>query len=216
MCGQPHRHLDRVNAATLDRHLRILLASTSPTRRLLLERAGVAFTSVAPKVDERAAELPLLDEDATPAEIAAALAVAKARAVSHRHPDDLVIGADQTLDFDGMSLPKPESLESARRHLLTLAGRTHWLRSAVVCVRNEELVWEHMASAEMVMRDLAPEEVSRYLAEVGEAATSSVGAYQIEGPGIRLFERIEGDYFAILGLPLLPLLAFLRSQGAIA
>lgn len=196
--------------------MRILLASTSPTRRLLLKRTGIAFTAIAPKVDERAAELPLLDEDATPGEIAAALALAKAWAVSRRHPDDLVIGADQTLDFDGMSLSKPESLESARRQLLTLAGRTHWLHSAVACVRNEEVLWEQMTSARMVMRALTPEEVSRYLAEIGDAATASVGAYQIEGPGIRLFDEIEGDYFAILGLPLIPLLAFLRGQGAVA
>jgi septum formation protein len=196
--------------------MRLLLASASPTRRLLLERVGIAFGVVAPKVDERAAELPLLDEEATPAEIAAALALAKARAVSQHHPDDIVIGADQTLDFGGVSLSRPESLESARRQLLTLAGGTHWLRSAVVCVQGESVLWQHMASAEMVMRPLSPEDVGRYLAEIGDDAMASVGAYQIEGPGIRLFERIEGDYFAILGLPLLPLLTFLRSAGAIS
>ncbi|MCC6981727.1 MAG: Maf family protein [Bauldia sp.] len=196
--------------------MRLLLASTSPTRRLLLERAGIAFTAVAPKVDERATELPLLDEEATPTEIAEALALAKAKAVSRHHPEDLVIGADQTLDFGGMSLSRPESLESARRQLLALAGGSHWLRSAVCCVKGEAVLWQHVASAEMAMRPLTAEEVSRYLAEIGDDAVATVGAYQIEGPGIRLFERIEGDYFAILGLPLLPLLAFLRSAGAIA
>ena len=196
--------------------MRILLASTSPTRRLLLERAGVAFTAVAPKVDERAAELPLLDDEASPAEIAAALALAKAKAVSQHHPDALVIGADQTLDFGGVPLSKPESLESARRQLIALAGGTHWLRSAVTCVKGDAVLWEHVADAEMVMRPLTPEQVGHYLAEIGDRATASVGAYQIEGPGIRLFERIDGDYFAILGLPLLPLLTFLRGAGAIS
>jgi septum formation protein len=196
--------------------MRLLLASTSPTRRLLLERAGIEFTAVAPKVDERAAELPLLDGEASPAEIAEALAVAKAKAVAQHHPDDIVIGADQTLDFGGVSLSKPESLESARRQLIALAGGTHWLRSAVCCVRGDAILWQHVANAEMVMRPLSPEEVGRYLADIGDDATATVGAYQIEGPGIRLFERIEGDYFAILGLPLVPLLTFLRSAGAIA
>jgi septum formation protein len=196
--------------------MRIILASTSPTRRLLLEKAGVPFQAVSPKLDERAAELPLLDADASPAEIAAGLAIAKARAVSQHHPEDIVIGADQTLDFGGVTLAKPESLESARRQLIALAGGTHWLRSAVACVKGDAILWQHLASAELTMRPLSPEDVGRYLAEIGEAATASVGAYQIEGPGIRLFERIEGDYFAILGLPLLPLLSFLRSAGAMS
>ena len=193
----------------------LVLASASRARHSLLENAGIAFDVVPSTLDERAAERPLLDAGAMPEDLALALAMAKAVSVSEARPGDVVIGADQVLDLDGERLTKPDDMEAARRQLLQLSGRSHFLRCGVACARSGELVWQHVESAELVMRRLDPAAIGRYLAEVGPAALTSVGAYQIEGRGIRLFERIEGDYFCILGLPLLPLLAFLRSEGLV-
>lgn len=193
----------------------LVLASGSKTRQALLANAGIAFEAVPAAIDERAAEKPLLDAGASPDDIAMALAMVKASSVSENRGGDLVIGADQLLDLDGERLTKPEDMEAARRQLLKLSGRTHMLHSAVAAARSGEILWQHAETARLTMRRLEPAEVGRYLAEAGPAALTSVGAYQVEGPGIRLFERIDGDYFGILGLPLLPLLAFLRSEGAI-
>lgn len=193
----------------------IILASGSPYRRKLLEDAGLAFTVLKPELDERAIEAPLARSGATPEEVALVLAEAKATAVSEVRPDALVIGSDQTLSLDDELFHKPADMEGARRHLLKLSGRTHHLNSAVVLARNGEAVWRHVAVARMTMRDLEPGFVGRHLASVGNIALTSVGAYQIEGPGIQLFEKIDGDYFTIVGLPLLPLLAALRTFGAI-
>ncbi len=193
----------------------LVLASTSPTRRRLLANAGIAFDAIAPEIDERAAEAPLVRAGAPPDDIAAVLAEAKALAVSEGRPDVLVIGADQTLDLDGRSLSKPASMEEARRQLLALSGRSHSLHAAIACARNGETVWRHVETVHLTMRQLTPGEIGRYLAEAGLPVLSSVGAYQVEGRGIRLFERVDGDFFAILGLPLLPLLAFLRQAGAL-
>ena len=181
----------------------------------LLEAAGIAFATVASSVNERATEAPLMMRGASPAEVAAALADAKAMDVSTRERDALVIGADQTLDCDGVRWTKPANVTEARAQLARLADRTHRLHSSVAVARDSAVIWRHAASASLAMRALTASEIDAYLAEVGEAALASVGAYQIEGPGIRLFERIEGDYFAILGLPLLPLLLYLRGEGAI-
>jgi septum formation protein len=193
----------------------LVLASASRARQALLANAGVAFEVAPAAIDERAAEQPLLKAGATPDDIAVALAMAKAAAVSDPRPGDLVIGADQVLELEGERLTKPQDMESARRQLLQLSGRTHELHSAVAAARAGEVVWQRVETARLTMRRLDPAAIGRYLAEVGDAALTSVGAYQIEGPGIRLFERIEGDYFAILGLPLLPLLAFLRAEGVV-
>jgi septum formation protein len=193
----------------------IILASGSPFRRKLLENAGIAFTIVPPHLDERAIEEPLANSGATPDDVALVLAEAKATVVSEAHPDAFVIGSDQTLSLGDEVFHKPADMEAARRHLLRLSGRTHQLNSAVVLARNGEAVWRHVAVAQMTMRLLDPAFIGRHLADVGAVAMSSVGAYQIEGPGIQLFDRIEGDYFTIVGLPLLPLLAALRDQGAI-
>ncbi len=193
----------------------IILASGSPFRRKLLENAGIAFSVVPPHLDERAIEEPLANSGATPDDVALVLAEAKATVVSEAHPDAFVIGSDQTLSLGDEVFHKPADMEAARRHLLRLSGRTHQLNSAVVVARNGEAVWRHVAVAQMTMRTLDPAFVGRHLAQVGTIALSSVGAYQVEGPGIQLFERIEGDYFTIVGLPLLPLLAALREQGAI-
>ena len=194
---------------------RIVLASGSPTRVRLLENAGLRFTATAAAVDERTVEKPLRDRGATSAEIAAAMAAAKALAVSTSQKDALVIGADQVLDLDGRQWSKPASRDAARAQLHALSGKTHSLVSAVAAARRGEVVWRYMAEARLTMRSLTDADIEAYLARVGDAALKSVGTYQIEGPGIRLFERIDGDYFTILGLPLLPLLAFLRQHGEI-
>jgi len=193
----------------------LILASTSPFRRTMLEHAGVAIEAVAPDIDERAAEEPLQGSGASPADVATVLATAKALAVSERKPGRLVLGCDQTLSVDGEILHKPVDMEAARRRLLLLSGRTHRLDSAAVLVRDGDIVWSSVGTANLTMRKLDPGFVGRHLARVGSRALSSVGAYQIEGEGIQLFEKIEGDHFTIVGLPLLPLLQGLRSLGVI-
>lgn len=193
----------------------LVLASGSPFRRQLLENAGLTFGVERPGVDERAVEAPLADSGADPEDVALVLAEAKAGEVSQRFPDTWVIGADQTLSLDGEIFHKPADMEGARRHLLKLAGRTHSLNSAVVVMREGEALWRHVGVARLTMRDLDPGFIGRYLARVGDRALSSVGAYQIEGEGIQLFDEIEGDHFTIVGLPLLPLLAKLRELEVI-
>ncbi len=195
--------------------MKLILASGSMARRTLLANAGVPFEAIPAELDERAAERPLAEAGAPPEDIAEALAMAKASLVGESHLDDLVIGADQVLALGEERLDKPADMEAARRQLLRLSGRTHHLHSAVACARGGDIVWRHAESAALTMRALAPAFVGRYLAEAGPDALGSVGAYQIEGRGIQLFEAIEGDYFAILGLPLLPLLVFLRAEGVV-
>ena len=192
-----------------------ILASTSPFRRDMLLSAGLEFESAAPAIDERAIEASIEDTGLSPEEIATILAEAKAIEVSERHPGRPVIGCDQTLSLDGEVLHKPQDKEGARRRLLALSGKTHELHSAVVAARDGEAVWRHVSTARMTMRRLDPAFIGRHLARVGEKALSSVGAYQVEGEGVQLFDRIEGSHFTIVGLPLLPLLAFLREQGVI-
>ncbi len=195
--------------------MNLVLASASRTRQALLKAAGLEFVSEPAGIDERQAEAPLIAAGASVADLAQALAMVKASTVSERRPGDLVIGADQTLDLEGERLTKPADMEAARRQLRALSGRTHRLHSALACARDGTVVWQTGETAHMTMRDLSPHQIGRYLADVGALALQSVGAYQIEGRGIRLFDRIEGSHFAILGLPMLPLLAFLRGQGAI-
>ncbi len=193
----------------------IILASTSPFRRALLENAGVDFEVDRPRIDERAVEEATQGSGITPAEIALILARAKAEEVSSRHPGGFVVGSDQTLSFEDELLHKPKNMDEARSRLLAFSGRTHFLNSAVAVARNGETIWSHVAEAAMTMRPLDPAFVGRHLAKVGDKALTSVGAYQVEGEGIQLFERIEGDHFTIVGLPLLPLLEALRKLGAI-
>lgn len=194
---------------------KIILASTSPFRRALLSSAGVDFTVDPPRIDERAVEQATRGSGVTPAEVGLILARAKAEEVSGRSPEHFVIGSDQTLAFEDELLHKPKDMEAARRRLLAFSGRTHFLNSAVAIAQNGETVWSHVAEAAMTMRALSPAFIGRHLARVGDKALTSVGAYQIEGEGIQLFERIEGDHFTIVGLPLLPLLDALRGLGAI-
>jgi septum formation protein len=193
----------------------LVLASGSRVRQSLLANAGIAFEAVPAAIDERAAEQPLVNAGAPPEDISVALASAKALVVSELRPGELVIGADQVLALEGKRLVKPQDMEAARRQLLCLSGKTHTLHAAIAGIRSGEILWQNSETAHLTMRQLSPAFIGRYLAEAGPRALESVGAYQLEGRGIQLFDKVEGDYFAILGLPLLPLLRFLRSQGVV-
>ena len=194
---------------------RLILASKSPFRSALLKNAGIEFSSESADIDERAVEAPLYETGATPEEVAQVLAEAKALDVAEKNPGAVVIGCDQTLSLGEEIFHKPANMEAAGRQLLQFSGKTHQLNSAVVLVKNGETLWRHVSVARMTMRELSPAFIGRYLGRVGDSALSSVGAYQVEGPGIQLFEKIEGDYFTIVGLPLLPLLAELRKEHLI-
>ncbi len=191
--------------------MRLVLASTSIARRALLSGVGLDHEAVAPGVDE-AAEKARLGDIAGDA-LAAALADLKALAGARLRPGALVIGADQTLACDGTLFDKPADLVEARSHLLRLRGRTHTLHAAICVARDDRVIWRHLSAAHLTMRDFSDHFLDHYVALCGETLTTSVGAYRLEGPGPQLFERIEGDYFTILGLPLLPLLDFLRGAG---
>lgn len=193
----------------------IILASRSPFRSAILKNAGVEFSTESADIDERAVEAPLYKSGATPQDVAQVLAEAKALSVSENNPDTVVIGCDQTLSMGDQIFHKLVDMDAARRQLLQFSGKTHQLNSAVVLVKNGETLWRHVSVARMTMRDLDPGFIGRYLGRVGDIALSSVGAYQVEGPGIQLFEEIEGDYFTIVGLPLLPLLNELRKENLI-
>jgi septum formation protein len=191
----------------------LILASASPSRRHLLHNAGLTFSAQPSGVDEEEVKRSLLAERAGAREIATALAELKAVRVSARHPDSLVIGADSTLLCDGRLFDKPPTLADARRQLLALAGRTHELWSAVVVARAGARLWHHAECGRLTMLPLSERVIDRYLRRAGQAVCSSVGAYQLEGLGVHLFSRIEGDFFTVLGLPLLPLLSFLSDHG---
>ncbi|HEV7309296.1 Maf-like protein [Ensifer sp.] len=195
--------------------LSLVLASASPFRRALLENAGLIFEAKAASIDERALEKPLEDAGATPETVALELAEAKALNVASHYPGSLVIGSDQTMSLGSRVYHKPKTMAEAADHLLSLSARTHRLNSAIVLVRDNAVIWRHVSSAHMTVRPLTAAFVDRHLQRVGEKALSSVGAYQLEGEGIQLFEAIEGDYFTILGLPMLSLLAKLRELGTI-
>ena len=194
---------------------KLILASGSPFRLAMLKNAGIDVEAVPAKVDERALEAPLKNSGTSPEDVAAILAEAKATEVSGRLAGALVLGCDQTLSLGDEVFHKPANMEGARRHLLALSGKTHQLNSAAVLVRDGSVLWRHVGIANLTMRKLDPAFIGRHLARVGAKALSSVGAYQIEGEGIQLFEKVDGDHFTIVGLPLLPLLAELRSLGAI-
>ena len=192
---------------------RLILASASPFRKALLENAGLSFDVEPAEIDERAVEETLSDLAAE--DVASVLAEAKAQDVSSRNPGAIVIGSDQTLSLGEEIFHKATTMDEARRRLLALSGKTHELNSAIVLAKDGETIWRHISIARMTMRDLDPGFIGRHLSNVGDRVLSSVGAYQFEGEGIQLFDRIDGDYFTIIGLPLLPLLAQLRALGAI-
>jgi septum formation protein len=183
----------------------LILASHSEARKTLLSQAGFAFSVVLAGVDERK-----IEAGTDGHEVALLLAQRKAEAVSLIHPGALVIGADQTLALGTTLLHKPADLNEAAAQLDLLRGRTHRLHAAVALVRDGELLWSDVQSADLTMRNFSPTERDTVLALEGDAVLHSVGGYRLEGPSIRLFETISGDYFTILGLPLLPLIAALR------
>jgi septum formation protein len=193
----------------------IVLASSSIHRADILRGAGLDFVVATPQIDERAVEAPLLDAGVDAAGVAEVLARAKAETVSQNYHDSHVIGGDQTLVLGNEVLHKPRDAEEARRRLLALSGRRHLLHTAVCIARRGQTEWSHVETAAIAFRALDPAFVGRHIAQVGDAALTSVGAYQIEGPGIQLIESVEGDFFAIKGLPLLPLLAELRARRLI-
>lgn len=194
----------------------LILASTSKARAKLLEAAGLAFIVEPPGLDESVMLQAISGERSLdPHDIAEVLARAKAEAVSDLASGAYVIGADQVLVLEDRILTKPDSMEAARRQLLDLRGKSHTLHTAVVVATNGESMWAETQIATLTMRKLSPEFIGRYLAAAGEEVLSSVGAYQLESLGIQLFEKIDGDYFSILGLPLLPLLDTLRREGVI-
>jgi septum formation protein len=188
----------------------LILASNSAARKALLTGAGLRFAARPAQIDERALEAEALGTGADAAGVAEALAIAKARAVAVENPGDWVIGADQTLSCDGVLYHKPDDRAEAAEQLARLAGRRHTLNAGIALVRDGQLHWSHVERAELSMRVTDAAEREAVLDLEGEAVLGSVGGYRLEGPSIRLFETVEGDYFTILGLPLLPLLAALR------
>jgi septum formation protein len=194
----------------------LVLASSSKIRARLLQAAGLAFLVEPPGLDEHAMRQAISGTDSlSPQDVAEVLARAKAEAVSELAPTAFVIGADQVLALGDRILTKPDSVEAARRELLDLSCRSHSVHTAVALATKGEIVWAYSETSTLFMRELTPHFIGRYLAAAGEEVPNSVGAYQIERLGIQLFEKIDGDYFSILGLPLLPLLDALRREGAI-
>jgi septum formation protein len=194
----------------------LILASTSKTRARLLDSAGLSYIAEAPGLDEETMREAIGGEKTLdPHDVAEILARAKAEAVSDLAPGAAVIGGDQILAFEGQILSKPGTMAAARKQLLDLNGKTHQLHTAVAIAKDGEAVWAYTDVATLTMRKLSPEFIGHYLAAAGEAVLGSVGAYQIESLGIQLFEKIDGDFFSILGLPLLPLLDTLRREGVI-
>jgi septum formation protein len=196
--------------------LKPTLASQSATRRLLLEAAGIGVDVEPAAVDERCLEQDFLAGGGAPSMLAAQLARAKALEVSARRPRALCVGADQTLLLKERLFHKPDKMEAAARSLERLAGHTHQLIAAVCVASDGAVLFEATQEARLTMRALDESAIWRYLAIAGPAVLSSVGAYQVEGVGIHLFETIEGDHPTILGLPLMPLLKWLRSQELLA
>lgn len=195
----------------------IVLASGSRARREMLAAAGVHFTVRPADVDEPAIRDHLFKDDPriSPKRVAEVLAVAKAEDVGGKQPGAVVIGADQVLALDDSLLSKAESLDAAREALQRLRGRTHELHSAVALAEDGTVTWTHVATARLTMRDFSDYFLDDYLRRAADRVSQTVGAYELEGLGVQLFERIEGDYFTILGLPLLPLLGELRARGIV-
>ncbi|WP_122466293.1 Maf family protein [Brevundimonas lutea] len=194
----------------------LILASNSAARKAILTGAGVAFAAQGAEVDEAAEKTRLLAEGAGPADVAQALAGLKALAVSRARPGAWVLGSDQTLEFQGRLFDKAASAEEAGDRLRMLRGHAHQLHSGVALARDGHLDWTGRDSARLHVREVSEDFLTDYLAAEGEALTSCVGGYRLEGLGAQLFERVEGDYFTVLGMPLWPVLAALRERGVIA
>nr|WP_091297046.1 Maf family protein [Gemmobacter aquatilis] len=194
----------------------LLLASASATRLALLRAAALDVTAHAARIDEETIRRALEAEGAHPRDIADTLAEMKARKIADRNPEALVLGCDQVLEFDRRVWAKPETPEEARTQLCALRGQTHRLLSALVLYDAGEPVWRHVGRADLTMRDFSEAWLDSYIARNWDSIRHSVGAYKLEEEGVRLFTRVEGDYFTVLGLPLLPLLGYLELRGFIA
>lgn len=199
----------------LDTGITIILASASRSRAAVMRNAGIRIETIPADIDEDSVKRAMDRDGHAAADVAHQLAELKAMAVSQRHPGRLVIGADQMLQCGGVWFDKPVDRDHARAHLQTLRGRDHELFAAVCAVMDGECLWRHLESARMTMRPFSDAFLEAYLDAVGEDACRSVGAYQLEGLGAQLFDRIEGDFFTILGLPLLALLRFLSTQDVV-
>lgn len=195
----------------------LILASNSASRKAMLEAAGVPFVAEASGADEDAAKAALAEAGTSPRDTADALAELKALKVSMRHPSDLVLGSDSIVALaDGTLLDKPETRSDAERHLRSLSGGTHRLISAAVIAEGGRPVWRHVDIAKLHVRTLSDDFIQRYLDVEWPAIAGCVGCFRIEGPGVQLFARTEGSHFTILGMPLLPVLDFLRIRGILA
>ena len=193
-----------------------ILASGSQTRLLMLQRAGVPVQAVVARIDEEAIRRSLEAEQVQPAEMSMVLAEMKARKVSQAHPERMVIGCDQILEFEGRALGKARSLTEAREHLAAFRGRTHELHSAVAVYRTSRSAWRHTATARLRARNFSDAYLEQYVARHGEQLLDTVGCYRIEEEGIRLFSSVDGDFFAICGFPLISPLPYLGDAGALA
>lgn len=187
--------------------MNLILASKSAARQAMLKNAGLEFQSIPAEIDERA-----FGNAGSPKELAGILAVEKAKYVARLNPDALVIGSDQILEFEGKTIHKAQNLQDAKEKLSALRGKTHSLISAVAVVKGETTLWSDAQAAALTMHDFDDAFLSAYVEKAGDALTQNVGAYALEGEGVHLFDKIEGDYFTILGLPLLPLLKYLRED----
>jgi septum formation protein len=194
----------------------LLLASTSAIRLTLLQNAGLSVTAHAARIDEDTARQSLQAEGATPQDVADALAEMKAVKLADRHPQHLILGCDQVLDANHQIFRKPKTPDEARDQLLALRGKTHRLLSAAVLYDQGQPIWRHVGIARLTMRDFSESYLTDYLHRNWPAVSQSVGSYLLEAEGVRLFDKIDGDYFTILGLPLLPLLSYLGLRGFIA
>lgn len=193
----------------------IILASGSSIRKTLLTNAGVPFTTLPARIDEDAIKAALQAEEASPRDVADALAEFKARKLAEKYPEALVIGSDQVLEFQGGILSKPATRDDAADQLRAMRGRQHKLLSAIVVYENAEPVWRHVGQVRLLMRDFTDDFLQAYLDRNWPGIGDSVGGYKLEEEGVRLFSRIEGDYFTVLGLPLLELVGFLTQKGVI-
>lgn len=195
---------------------RLILASASQTRAAMLQNAGVRFESSPVRIDEEAIRQSLQADDASPRDIADALAEFKARKGAEKAPDALVLGSDQILSLKGITFAKPNDREEAAAHLRALSGQTHHLYSAVVIYEDTKPVWRAVGSARLSMHTLTDDDIAAYLDIAWPEVSSSVGAYQAEALGAQLFSRIDGDWFSVLGMPLLQVLSYLRMRGMLA
>jgi septum formation protein len=193
----------------------IVLSSTSATRRKLLSQTGIYFKTAKPPVDESVIKVALRKAGASAAQVAENLAESKANSVGQIIPGAYIIGADQMLECDGRWYDKPADRDGARRHLESLRGKTHELITAAVIAHEGRVIWRHTEIAKMTMRDFSESFLDSYMEKAGDGIVKSVGAYEMEGTGSQLFEKVEGDFFSILGLPLIPLMGALREAGAL-